>query len=163
VAAVEFAIILPVMMFLYIGTFEVTQAIRVDGKVARIADTVGNLITRLKTIDTTSLTNIFAISSAIMNPFDDARLTMTVTAVKVDANGKATVKWAKANRGSAAAIGAAYVVPVELVGLNDTYFVVTKASYDYQPLFGLSGIVGDMTFLHEAQFRPRKSTEVTWK
>jgi Flp pilus assembly protein TadG len=162
-AAVEFAFILPVMLLFYLGTYEVTQMVKVNGRVARVADTVGNLVTRLKTVDDTSLKNVFGISSAIMNPNGISPLTMTVTAVRVDVNGKATVHWSKASKGPTAAIGSPFVIPTELAALKDTYFVVSKATYDYQTPFGYDGIVGDMTFSHSSEFRPRKSLEVTWK
>ncbi|WP_062015185.1 TadE/TadG family type IV pilus assembly protein [Aureimonas sp. AU4] len=162
VAAVEFALILPVMLVFYLGTAELTQFLNADAKVAATADTVGNLVTRVKTIDTTSMNNIFAISSAVMNPFAIAPLAIKVTAVRVDANGKGTVHWSKVS-GSATpdAAGATFTIPTGLSGFTDSYFVVSTATYAYRPVIGYGGIIGPVTLEKTALYRPRKSSEVT--
>lgn len=160
-AAVEFAIILPVMLLFYLGTMEVTQLLSADAKVAATSDTVGNLVTRLKTIDDTSMGNIFGIASAVMNPYDLDPLKMTVTAVRVDDKGKGTVHWSRSRGGTPMAQGAGYIIPGDLQAERDTYFVVSSATYAYRPLIGYGGIVGDVTLQKTAVFRPRKSTEVT--
>ena len=46
VAAVEFALLLPVMLTLYIGSVEVSQALSVDRKVVLLSRTVGDLTTQ---------------------------------------------------------------------------------------------------------------------
>ncbi|KQT85235.1 TadE/TadG family type IV pilus assembly protein [Aurantimonas sp. Leaf443] len=159
--AVEFAVILPVMLIFYLGTVEVTQAVRANSKVASIADTVGNLVTRLKTVDDTALANIFAISSAIMTPFPVSDLTLLVTAVRIDAAGKGMVHWSKASHGPALAAGTVYAVPAELKTFADSYFVVVKATYAYRPTLRYTGAIGEMALEHSNTFRPRKSLEIT--
>ena len=163
VAAVEFAVILPLMLMFYLGTVEVTQAVRANAKVASVADTVGNLVTRLKTIDDTSLGNIFAISSAILNPFSTADLKLVVTAVRIDDKGKGTVHWSKGDHGTTIKSGDTYPVPATLQQFTNSYFVVSTATYAYRPTVRYTGTIGAMTFEHSNIFRPRKSLEVTPK
>jgi Flp pilus assembly protein TadG len=162
VAAVEFALILPVMLVFYLGTAELTQFLNANAKVAATADTVGNLVTRMKTIDGTSMGNVFAISSAVMNPFAIGPLSLKVTAVRVDARGRGTVHWSRV-RGAATAdtAGAPFTVPADLAAVTDSYFVASTATYAYRPVIGYGGIVGPITLEKTAIYRPRKSSEVT--
>ena len=69
VVAVEFAMILPLLLIFYLGAFEGSQALSANRKVEAIADTVGNLVSRSTAMDTTRLNNIMAISKAILAPF----------------------------------------------------------------------------------------------
>lgn len=163
VAAVEFAVILPIMLIFYLGTAEITQAVRANAKVASVADTVGNLVTRLKTIDDTSLANIFAISTAILRPFPTTNLTLLVTAVRIDDKGKGTVHWSKANKGATLQAGVAYAIPAELQAFPNSYVVISTATYTYRPTLRYIGSAVTTTIEHSNLFRPRKSLEVTPK
>jgi Flp pilus assembly protein TadG len=163
VAAIEFALVLPVLLIFYLGMFEASQALSANSKVASTADTVGNLVTRLSTLDQQSLDNIFDISSSVMIPFDTTDLSIVVTAVKVDSKGKGTVAWSKTRNGKALATGTAFVVPTNLAVFTDSYFVSTSVSYDYDTLFGYGGMIDDMTMTSANTFRPRKSSVIVWQ
>ena len=160
VVAVEFAMILPLLLIFYLGAFEGSQALSANRKIEAIADTVGNLVSRSTAMDTTRLTNIMAISKAILAPFSNTGLVMTVTTVRVDVNGKATVDWSKASTGTGLAAGSAYTLPADLRGFTDTYFVFSTASYPYKALLGYGGMIPSMTMAETTSFRPRKSSEI---
>lgn len=159
-AAVEFALILPVLLVLYLGAFEGSQAISANRKVEAVADTVGDLVSRSSSMDATRLSNITSISAAILNPFTSDGLVMTVTTVRVDANGKATVDWSKASTGSGLAAGAAYVLPSDLQAFTDTYLVFSTVTYPYKALFGYGSMFGNIAMGKTYSFRPRKSSEI---
>ncbi len=49
IAAVEFALIVPIMLCMFIGTVELSQAITVDRRVTQVASTTADLVARQKT------------------------------------------------------------------------------------------------------------------
>lgn len=96
VAAVEFALILPILLFLYVGSFEASQLITADRRVTTVAGTLGDLVARSKdTISAATLTNYFEAASSTMGPMSTVGLVQVVSLVGVDANGVAKVKWSK--------------------------------------------------------------------
>lgn len=72
VAAVEFALILPLMLLIYLGSAEVTQALMASRKATLVAGTLADLISQQQNgvnVTDADLTNAFAAGAAIMAPF----------------------------------------------------------------------------------------------
>ncbi|MET3926899.1 TadE/TadG family type IV pilus assembly protein [Devosia sp. 2618] len=145
VAAVEFALILPVMLFVYIGSVEASALITMDRRMQTIAGTVGDLVARSETsIDTATLQDYFLASGGIMTPYPSTDLKQIVTQVLVKTNGTAEVVWSREYSGgkmttpSAYPKGIAYTLPKEMVEIaRGQYVIVSQASYNYLPLYGI--------------------------
>ena len=69
IAAVEFSLILPIMIVLWIGGVEVTSALSVDRRLNNLASSIGDLVARSKTITYAQITDIFELSEAAMFPY----------------------------------------------------------------------------------------------
>jgi Flp pilus assembly protein TadG len=162
IAAVEFAMILPVMLTFYLGTFEGSNAIIAKRKVDNAAETVGGIVARSGQMDATRMANALMISEAIIGSDDASAMTLTVTAVKVDSKGKATVHWSRKGKSAGFAVGAPFTLSGELKGLNDAYFIVATATYDFKPMFSYGGMIDSMRFERTFSFRPRKGSEIPW-
>src|SRR5207244_552221 len=65
-SAVEFALLLPLMLTLYLGGVEVSNGVAADRKVAITARTVADLAARMTTISNADMTNILGASSAVI-------------------------------------------------------------------------------------------------
>ncbi len=162
VAATEFAGWLPFILLGYLTTYEASRALEVYRKVGTTSETVGNLVTRSPRLSDAQINNIFGIANAMMAPFSSSRLTTLVTAVRVDATGRATVHWSRASKGAGFAAGAAYALPSDLKDLRDTYVVMATANFSYEVLAGYGGVITDMTMSKTYAFRPRTGQEITW-
>src|SRR4029450_10857561 len=90
VSAVEFAMILPLMLTLYLGAVEVSQGIGTDRKVTMTTRTVADLASQVTNITNADMTNMLAASTAVMTPYPTATLQITVSSVQIDAPGNAT-------------------------------------------------------------------------
>lgn len=94
-AAMEFALIAPVLIVLYMGSVEIVTGIDVNRKLNRAATTMTALLTQEK--DTTTPANIKGImdlGAAAFLPYARDTPQITVTAVDVSSDGKkATVAW----------------------------------------------------------------------
>ncbi|MDB5455768.1 MAG: hypothetical protein JWP92_1353 [Caulobacter sp.] len=94
VSAVEFALIVPVMLLLYCGLAELTQALMAQRRLNQVTSAIGDLVAQTGQVDTNRLNDVFLIGQMIMAPFPTATLRLCVVSVTADANGKATVDWA---------------------------------------------------------------------
>jgi len=163
IAAVEFALILPFMMALYLGTVEISAAISVDKRVSVAAGALGDMVARSNTtLSTATLNDYFAAAGATMAPYGDSSLKQVVTCVHVDSSGNTDVVWSYGHNGGAThVVGNTYTLPTELKNLSlDGYVIVSETARPYEPLFGY---VFDSTFnlYHEFFFLPRYGELIT--
>src|SRR4051794_35047814 len=97
VSAIEFAMLLPLMVTLYLGGAEVSQAIAVDRKMTLVARTLGDLTAQTTSVSDADIANIKAAATAVIAPFDDTKLGITISSVIVDAQKVAKIKWSDKN------------------------------------------------------------------
>ncbi len=149
VAVVEFALVVPIMLTLYIGSIELSQAFNMDQRVITIAGAVGDLVSRSNAttspITTTSLQNYFQAAQAIIYPFDpNNQLQQVVSVVAVNAAGTtATVEWSQGYHGGVALTqctpyAGTHPIPAAMLNISKSnWIVVSEASYVYPPMLGL--------------------------
>ena len=65
VSAVEFALIAPVMMLMYFGMTELSQSMMAQRKADHIASSIGDLVAQSKSIDDTTMGDLFKIGNTI--------------------------------------------------------------------------------------------------
>lgn len=162
-AAVEFAIILPVMLLLYLGTFEASHLIMTKRKVESAAEAVGGIVARSPNMDMTRLKNVLLVFDGIAGDVDGEDPKVTITTVRTDANGKATVDWQRVGTAAGVASGTPFQLAANLAGLPDSYFVVTRVEYRFDPTFDVGGVFGGVKFDRTFSFRPRKGAAVAWQ
>lgn len=159
VSAVEFALVLPLMLTLYLGGTEVTQAITASRKVTLVSRTVADLSSQSSCINNTNMTNILNASSAVVAPFSSSRLKVTVSQVKIDANSNATIEWSDTLGGTAHGTGASVTLP-DALKVASTWLIWAEVEYDYEPTFG-SGITGQLALKDQMYMRPRLGNSVS--
>src|SRR5438105_4738078 len=135
VSAVEFAMLLPLMITLYLGAVEVSQGIGIDRKVSLTSRTVADLAAQVTSIASSDMGNILGASSAVVAPYDPAKLKVTVSQIAIDNNGNATITWSCTRNGSAHGVGSGASIPAALKTPN-TSLIWGEASYAYTPTIG---------------------------
>ncbi len=180
ISAVEFALVLPFMLTLYLGCVEVSQAIAANRKVTLVSRTVADLVSQVPSISTAGVDDVLNASSAIMVPFPVGSITVTVSSIVIDVNGNATIDWSDTLTGSTRssntvhAKGATVVFPAPQAKLkvNDTSLIWCEVNYNYAPVFGSSlvsawqaigawtGINGAINLHDQMYMRPRVSKTV---
>lgn len=158
VSAVEFALLLPLMVALYLGAVELSQGIATNRKVTLVARTVSDLVSRVQTINNNDLTNSLNAAKAVMAPHAPDKLTVVVSSVEIDDRGRATVLWSEALNGSARARNSRVTIP-DALAVPNTTLIWSEASYRYAPVIG-DAVTGPMTFRYESFARPRLSAAV---
>lgn len=127
-AAVEFALLAPVMILLYFGMAELCQAHMAQKRMSHVTSMVADLTARAQSVSRNDLTDIFDIGNQIMEPFPTAPLQTRVTSVTRDTNGVVRVDWSF-GRGMAPRSGVV-TVPAGLIG-NGESLVMAESIYDY--------------------------------
>ena len=161
VSAVEFALILPTMIVLYLGIAETGNAITVYRRMSTIASTAADLTAQTKTVSTADLNDIVSASSAILSPYPTSPLKIVLSSVVADANNNGKVAWSYSNKGSGRAANSAYPVPAGLTEPSSSV-IVAEITYAFTPLVDLKSFYSPGSFNMKRTFysRPRRSLTV---
>ena len=158
VSAVEFALILPLMLLLYFGAVELSQGVIVDRKVKMTARTVADLVSQVATINNSGVDAALGASAAVLAPYSTANAKVIVSVVSIDNKGNAKIVWSRANKDSGHGPGSSVTVP-EALKTPNTSLVWGEATYDYAPVLGY--VTGPLKLSEQIFMRPRLSETVT--
>ena len=151
VSAVEFALIAPMMIGMYLGVAEIADGVSASRKVSLISSTLANLTAQVGTISASDMTNILDASTAIVAPYSASKLKMTVTCMAIDATGKATVKWSATRNGTASS--GVMTIPSALAVPN-SQLIYAQVTYAYTPTVGYT-ISGTLNLTDQMYMTPR--------
>ena len=158
VSAVEFALILPLMLTLYLGGNEFGHAFTLKRKVSHVTSTIADLVTQSRTITNTDMANIFNAASEILWPYDAAQVRMLVTFIKINADSEATVVWSDGYNETALAAGEAIEVP-DTIKTPNTYLISTEVHIDHTPTIGYV-LTGTIDLTDHFFLRPRQGATI---
>ena len=156
VSAVEFAMLLPLMITLYLGGVEVSSAIAVDRKVTQVARTLGDLVAQSTSLNAADMTNILNAASSVVQPYSSSLIKVTVSRVDVDANSVAKVIWSKTQNGT---LKSGTVTLPAALNAKNTSLIWAESQYTYTPAIGYV-ITGPITLKDQIYMRPRLSDTV---
>jgi Flp pilus assembly protein TadG len=157
--AVEFALIIPVMITLYFGTIEVTNALTASRRVTNVAQTAADLTAQATSVSSSDVDDIFAASTAILTPFSTAPVKIVITSVVASAGNQPTVAWSKGyNGGKAYSTNASVALPSGLTTPGSSVIMV-EVTYTYTSPIG-TFITGPINMSETAYLKPRRSTTV---
>jgi Flp pilus assembly protein TadG len=158
-AAIEFALIAPVMILIYLGGLELSQGIALKRMVALTASTVTNLVAQYTTISaSTQMPDILDASSQVLAPYPASKATVTISAIQIDNAGKATVAWSQSLNGTPRPTGELMTVPAAL-DVPNTTILFGETSYDYTPVIDFLD-QGNFTLYSSIYMYPRASSSI---
>ncbi len=156
VSAVEFALILPLMVMLFLATVETTQGLQADRKVSLAARTLSDLSSQATVISNTDMSNIMDATADIIAPFAMAQAQVVVTGIQTDILGVSRVVWSDARNTTKYTCGQTMTVPTELKPTIGTtgFLVLAEVKYYYTPTVAYL-ISGTVTLSDRLYTRPR--------
>jgi Flp pilus assembly protein TadG len=166
-AAVEFAMIFPMMVMMFFGVVELSSAISADRKATLVARTLADLTSQMASVADADIKSFGEAAKAIMTPYPPSPLISSITEVYVDsASGAARVQWSKGvaidasgNVSLASTVpynpGDIVALPSALVVAKGTYVIWSEVSYKYTPAVGYLLAKTGLTFKDAAFTRPR--------
>jgi Flp pilus assembly protein TadG len=158
ISAVEFAMLMPVMLTLLLGSVEASQGIAADRKVELTAHTLADLASQYTAINNAEMSNILNAGSAVIAPYPVAPLKEVVSEIAIDSNGNATVVWSDTLNGTALTVGQSLSVPSSLATPN-SYLILAQVQYGYDPTYGYV-LTGTVNLTDQSYVRPRESNSI---
>ena len=159
-AAVEFALIAPVMIMLFYGAVELGTAVDCNSRVSRVGYTVADLVAQSTGVSTTDTTNFFSAANAILYPYASANAKIIVSSLVDNGKGGATVAWSDAQNTTPRVKGATVAVPAGLITSGSGASVIyAEIAYSFTaPVTYFLG--GPITLTDSFYAKPRRSTTV---
>jgi Flp pilus assembly protein TadG len=163
---IEFAMLVPLMLTLFVGALEISQAVAVDRKVSIAARSVADLTAQVTEVVDADLTNIFKAAEQVAYPFKAEKLKIKISSVKIDADKVAKIVWGEGS-GTGVTKRAPGDVVTALVPLGiripNTTVIWGEVEYTYSPI--ISGndkdwfwkLAGDKSLTDQIFMRPRLS------
>ena len=172
VAAIEFAVIAPVMLVFLFATVEFGVGLAVDRKVSLVARTIANLTSQGTTASTADLTNYIGAGNLIMVPYVPSAgypaLNMTITELYIDpTTGVARVEWSWGSSPRTPAGTPYAALPPSMIATDPTthailpnqYVILSEVNTLYTPWLGFFGVMtGSISLSDVAYALPRQST-----
>ena len=159
VAAVEFAVLAPVLISIYFGACELCNMLLADRKVTDVASATTDLVAQALQVSDADMTDIFSASTAIMEPYAPDSLQIIVTSAVADDNGKVTVGWSDGYNTPGHAKGSDFVLPDPGLVQPDGSVIVTEVKYTYDSMIGESWMQNFT--MHDTFYeRPRRVPQI---
>ena len=159
VSAIEFALLLPLMLTIYIGGNDIAFGLSAKFKSTLAARTVADLASQYISIDNPTMTGILGAASTVMAPFP-GNVVVIVSEVTTDANGKGTITWSAAQNAKPYAAGTAVKLPAQLQ-IPNVSMILGEVTYPYTPPVSYE-ITGTFNIYQNAYFFPRRISCVTY-
>jgi Flp pilus assembly protein TadG len=170
VAAIEFAMIMPVLLILFLSSFDVGNAIIIYLKVRAATYELAAITNQYGTgttaqISTSTMSAITSASSQVMAPYSSTSTIVTISQIKATSASAATVSWSYSLNGTKLS-GSYTGLPANMAknSCNNTYpcyFILSAVSYTYTPLFG-HYMTGALTLSDTLLVTPRVSACVQY-
>ena len=169
VAFVEFALVAPILITMYLGMVELSLGFGHSRKGTILARTLADLVTQSQSISNTDMATIFDATTAIVAPYPVVDITLRVTSFRIDSKGKVFVDWSDVKNyarsaGAFSALGhcadGSTIVPKPLQ-VASTSLVVSEAKIKHTPLLASgAGFVLPFDVSETSQMRPRVTASV---
>jgi Flp pilus assembly protein TadG len=170
VAALEFALVIPILISLYFMLNETASAMRAARKVTIVSRVMADLSSRSSDITNANMSDIFASAVPIMSPFTTAGAGFRITSIRFDATGTGFVDWSEDNgTGLPKYADCASTVPMpgrgtisvpEGLRIPNSSLILAEAKVKYTPVIGWN-FTGPIDLSDRLFMRPRLSETVT--
>jgi len=169
IAAVEFALLAPVLMLMTFGTFEITRALIMHKRFQKAAAMIGDLVAREQQLGASStdaknqLDAMMIAAVQAMAPYSSSPLQMGIYQFRANSTDatKTRIEWSYAyNSMIIQPCSLTYtsnaLVPANLISKGDAAIVI-DAKYQFSPLLKnlLPAVISNMTWTDTATFAPR--------
>ncbi len=161
-AAIEFAILAPLLIMMYFGLAEIASAIAVDRTISHATNVAGDLTSQVTNVEEADLEDLLTATLRIMDVPDSSKISIQLDSWTRDAGGNNTAVGTATMNAGAATLPAFDVTTVDASLLNETAgIVVARVAYSYSPL-KLRYLKTDFTISETFILKPRRSSEVTF-
>lgn len=163
VAAIEFALVAPVLIFAYLGMADITMGLMAARRTSHLAATIGDLASQSDNLTLSNINDLWTIGASMLQPFDTSKgLKMRITEVQMDTTSKtAKFVWSQPTSNWTADDNTTTFPAITTTQLPvGQYMIVTDVEYDYVSPFG-QFLKGTTVFSYTFYHHPRNGSQVT--
>lgn len=161
IAAVEFALIAPVMMLLFLGGVEMARYILIHQKIDRAANTIADNIAQMEAVTTGDLNILFAAANDLVRPYDmQTNGEIIISSVTKTGTNNPLVVWqyrsntVPSKTSHIGAVNGTATLPNGFTMQANDDLIVAEVFYDFTPMVGETVMEGGGIY-KVAYFRPR--------
>jgi Flp pilus assembly protein TadG len=163
IAAVEFALILPLMLFIFVGVAQVGAAIEISRKVTLTTRIVTDLVTQNTSVSCSTLETILAASAQVIAPYSASNLSITVSEITTNSSGGATTTWTSSLNSSTSSCSTAsttFTLPSAL-DQDNISLIYGQVTYGFTPVLGYK-IIGTININDHIYMSPRLTSSINY-
>lgn len=163
-AAIEFALLAPIMLLLYFGMTEFSTAYLANRRANHTASIIADLIAQSESTSRAEINLAFAIGNLIVEPFDSEPLSVRVTSITMAPDGDAVVDWSRAQGTGLPPLvkGADFANLPENLITSGQSLIVGESHYVYTS--GATQVIkAPLTFKRRYFLRPRAMDKIPCK
>ncbi|HPF23306.1 MAG TPA: pilus assembly protein [Hyphomonas sp.] len=158
VSAVEFAMVAPLLIILYLGSIELSLLMDANRRVTQTSASLGDLTARLTTVTDTDMQEMFAAAKIMMQPYDAEAAGMRITSIVDKGDGNPKVVWSDAHILPPYSPGSTVDLPDGIMPSPGS-IIMAEVTYDYESSFGYL-ISTSKTINDKFYLRPRRVSEI---
>lgn len=162
---IEFAIVAPLLIVAYLGSFEMSVGFNIARKVARASSTVADILTQQQSVDKKTLDGMKNVAAGVMSPFEmSAGYTLKITGIKVTGPGTGVVTWSRdEDGGTPYQAGSVISLPADISSIN-AFLVRSELVVPHELLLFAPGLAGSdlktINLSKTSYFRQRVGAEI---
>lgn len=151
VAAVEFALIAPLMVLVLFGIVEVSELLGANRRVESVAASLSDVVARDTIVDQDDIDDLWRAIDHLMFPEASTGVSARITSVVIMSPTQARVGWSEGYGGMAGlAEGALFTLPTNMM-TPDTSVIVTEVRYNYEP--AIKVVLGSTIQMEHTEYR----------
>lgn len=157
VSAVEFALIVPLMLLIYFACVELSMLMVLDRKVTTSTATLGDLTARSLSLSNAELDDIFEATRMVFQPNNVRDARMRISSL-YNNGGTIQVRWSDGCNLSAYSVDQVVTAPANLVPAGGS-IILAEIEYDYESVLGYF-FTTKKTLTDTFYLRPRRVNEI---
>lgn len=158
-AAVEFAMLAPVLVVMFLGSIELTDALDCKQKVTGMAATAADLIAQEKAVASADISNVYSAINSIVYPYPTTGLKIVITSLTDNGASGGKVAWSCAQNATARTVNTSVTVPTGVITTGGSVILV-EVTYPYTS--SIAKFLTSSTNMTSTFYaRPRRSTTIT--
>jgi Flp pilus assembly protein TadG len=158
VAAIEFALVVPAVIVVYLVGFEVTEAGTAYRKLTDTTVQLANVTAQYTSMSCTDVNNILSASAQIMTPYPTTSISIRLSEVSTNSTGVGAIAWSEEYRGTRLANNTPVTMPAGFQAPN-SYYILVQTTYSYQPSIG-AAFIGPIAMTNQIFMLPRASSQI---
>jgi len=132
-AALEFAIIAPMMIFALFGSVELLDLLGANKRAQNVAASLADVVARDTSVSNTEITGLWSAADVLMFPDTAAGMQARVTSVSIVSASSAKVVWSVGHGGMTPLVNNAAVTLPSGMMIPGSSIIMTEVSYPYTP------------------------------